>query len=72
MSIIVKPHDPKEEEALLAYLESMNYEYMLDDDSTLLSPAQQQEILERDRQFEAGETETFTLKQVLDHFGIKE
>jgi hypothetical protein len=72
MSIIVNPHNQKEEKALLAFLESMKYEYTLADDAIILSPGQQQEILERDRQYEAGETKTYTLEQVINHFGIKE
>ena len=38
----------------------------------LLSEAQQQEILERDRQFEAGEAETYSLDEIIAHFNIKE
>lgn len=72
MSIIVNPHNQKEEKALLAFLDSMKYEYTQADDATILSLSQQQEILERDRQYEAGETEAYTLDQVIKYFGIKE
>lgn len=72
MSIIVTPHNQKEEKALLAFLDSMKYEYVqATDDTAILSPAQQKEILERDRQYEAGETETYSLEQVMNYFGIK-
>lgn len=72
MSIIVTTHNQKEEKALLAFLDSMKYEYVqANDDAAILSPAQQQELLERDREFEAGEIETYTLEQVLNHLGIK-
>jgi hypothetical protein len=72
MSIVVNPHNQQEEKALLAFLDSMKYDYSQADDAIFLSEAQQQEILERDRQYEAGEAETFTLNQVINHFGIKE
>ena len=72
MSIIVNPHDPKEEQALLAFLDSRKYDYTRDNETTLLSEAQQQEILERDRQFEAGEAETYSLDEIITHFNIKE
>ncbi len=61
MSIIVNPHNPQEEKALLAFLESRKYEYTQADDAIILSPGQQREVLERDRQYEAGETEVYTL-----------
>jgi hypothetical protein len=72
MSIIVNPHNPQEEKALLTFLDSLKYEYAQADDIIILSPSQQQEILERDRQYEAGETEVYTLDQIINHFGIKE
>jgi len=72
MSIVVNPHSPQEEIALLAFLDNLKYEYTHTDDAMPLSESQQQEILERDRLYEAGETETFTLEQVINHFGIKE
>ncbi len=72
MSIIVNPHSPQEEKALLSFLDSMKYDYTQADDAIILSSDQQQEILERDRRFEAGEIETYTLDQIINHFGIKE
>jgi hypothetical protein len=72
MSIIVNPHNPKEEQALLAFLDSMKYDYTWDNDTFVLSEAQQKEILERDRQFESGETETYSLDEIIAHFNIKE
>ena len=72
MSIIVNPHGQQEEKALLAFLDTMKYEYAQADDAIILSESEQQEILERDRQYEAGEIETYTLDQVINHFGIKE
>ena len=71
MSIVVNPHNQQEELALLAFLDRMKYEYTHDEDS-ILSKEQQLEILERDRQYEAGETESFTLNEIITHFDIKE
>ncbi|MFI5162698.1 MAG: hypothetical protein ACHQHN_15570 [Sphingobacteriales bacterium] len=72
MTIVVNTHNPKEEKALLAFLDTLKYDYFRDDDATALSEAQQQEILERDRQFEAGESETFSLDEIIAHFNIKD
>jgi hypothetical protein len=41
-------------------------------DTAILSEAQQHEILERDRLYEAGETESFTLEEIINYFSIKE
>ena len=37
-----------------------------------LSEAQQQEILRRDEEYEAGKAETYTLKEVITHFSSRE
>lgn len=72
MTIIVNTHNPQEEKALLAFLESMKYDYFKDSDSVSLSEAQQNEILERDREYEAGETKSYSLDEIITHFNIKE
>ena len=72
MTIVVNPHNPQEEHALLAFLDSMNYDYTRKDEALVLSEAQQKEILERDREYEAGETETFSIDEIITHFNIKE
>jgi hypothetical protein len=72
MSIIVNPHNPKEEKALLAFLDRMKYEYVKDNETFTLSEAQQREILERDHEYEAGKAETYSLDEIIAHFNIKE
>jgi len=72
MTIVVNPHNPQEEQALLAFLDSMKYDYARQDEALLLSDAQQQEILERDRQYEAGEAQSYSLDDIIAHFNIKE
>jgi len=59
MTIVVNPHNQQEEQALLSFLDSRKYDYSREDENFVLSEAQQKEILERDREYEAGETETF-------------
>lgn len=71
MTIIVNPHNPKEEKALLAFLDSMKYEYSREDEAYVLSEDQQKEILERDREYEAGETETYSIDEIVAHFNIR-
>lgn len=70
MSILVNPHNQLEEKALLAFLDSMKYEYSKQDENMILSEAQQNEILERDRQYEAGEMKTYSLDEIVTHFNI--
>jgi hypothetical protein len=72
MNIVVNPHNPKEEQALLAFLDSMKYDYTRETETFMLSEAQKQEILERDRQYEAGETESYSLDEIVAHFNIKD
>jgi hypothetical protein len=72
MTIVVNPHNPKEEKALLAFLDSMKYDYSREDDAFVLSEAQQKEILERDREYEAGKAETYSIGEIIAHFNVKE
>ena len=72
MTVVVNPHNPQEEKALLAFLDSMKYDYSQEDETLVLSDAQQKEILERDREYEAGETETYSVDEIVAHFNIKE
>jgi hypothetical protein len=72
MTIVVNPHNPKEEQALLAFLDNMKYDYSRGDETFVLSEAQQKEILARDREYETGETETYTIDEIIAHFNIKE
>ncbi|HWZ05225.1 MAG TPA: hypothetical protein VNX40_16520 [Mucilaginibacter sp.] len=50
----------------------MKYDYSQEDDTFVLSEAQRKEILERDREYEAGETETYSIDEIIAHFNIKE
>jgi len=72
MTIVVNPHNPQEEKALLTFLDSMKYDYSQEDEALILSEAQQKEVLERDREYEAGETETFSIDEIVAHFNSKE
>ena len=44
MTIVVNPHNPQEEKALLTFLDSMKYDYSQEDEALILSEAQQKEI----------------------------
>jgi hypothetical protein len=52
MAIVVYTNNQKEENALLAFLNQLNYDYEHNEPITL-SEAQQNEILKRDRLYEA-------------------
>ena len=72
MTIVVNPHNPQEERALLTFLDNMKYDYSQEEETLDLSEAQQKEILEHDREYEAGETETYSVNEIIAHFNIKE
>jgi putative addiction module component (TIGR02574 family) len=55
MTIIVNPHTEQEEKVLLAFLESLQYDYHADD-AIVLTEAQKKEILRRDKDFAEGKT----------------
>jgi hypothetical protein len=71
MTIVVNPHSENEEKELLAFLDRMKYDYNLEE-TISLSEAQQEEILERDRLYEDGKTENYSIDQIISHFNIKE
>jgi hypothetical protein len=54
MTIVVNPHNEQEEKVLLAFLNSLAYEYQTDD--IQLSVEQQKEILRREQSFAEGKT----------------
>ena len=72
MTIVVNPHTSQEEHALLAFLDKMKYDYSREEETFVLSEARQKEILERDTEYEAGETETYSIDEIIAHFNIKE
>ena len=67
---MVNPNNKQEERALLAFLNSMKYDYTRARE-TIMSEAQQLEILKRDRQYEAGEAESHSLDEIISHFNLK-
>jgi len=71
MTIVVNPHSQQEERALLEFLDNMKFDYSRENETFVLSEAQQNEILERDRAYEAGKTETKSIEEIIVHFNIK-
>ncbi|MCQ6958506.1 hypothetical protein [Mucilaginibacter aquariorum] len=56
MTISVNLHSEQEEKVLLAFLDSLKYDYQTDNDAFFLSGEQQKEILSRDQEFIEGKT----------------
>jgi len=56
-TLLVNIHDEQQERVLLAFLNSLKYEYSTDSQSEI-SDAQQKEILRRERDFKAGKIKT--------------
>ncbi len=72
MTIVDNPNNPQEEQALLSFPDSMKYNYSWEDETFVLSEAQKKEILERDKEYEAGETEIYSIDEIIAHFNLKE
>lgn len=71
MSIIVNPHNQQEESKLLAFLDSMKYDYIKDDDTdTILSTEQIDEVLDRDKEYEEGKADSYSLDEIIAHFKL--
>jgi hypothetical protein len=50
----------------------MKYDYSREDETFVLSEAHQNEITKRDGEYEASETETYSIDEIIAHFNIKE
>ena len=70
MTIVVSTHNEQEEKELLKFLQLKKYEYA--EEENILSEQQLAEILERDEEYEAGKTETFSIDQIKSYFNIKQ
>ena len=70
MTIVVKPNNKNEEMELLAFLDRMKYDYSRDE-PVALSETQLQETLKRDRLYEDGKTDTFSIEDIITHFKLK-
>ncbi|MCJ8210292.1 addiction module protein [Mucilaginibacter sp. RS28] len=58
MTVVVHPHNEQEEKVLLAFLNSLNYEYSSEQPEVELTAQQQQEILAREQKLKDGTTTT--------------
>lgn len=56
MTVIVNTHSEEQEKALLAFLDSLQYDYQMDEDQNNydLSIEQQQELIRREEALKAG------------------
>lgn len=65
MTISVSVNNEQEEKVLLAFLNSLEYDYQTDDDY-VLTPEQQKEILRRDKEFLNGKTTARDWNEIKD------
>lgn len=56
MTVVVNTHSEQEEKVLLAFLDSLKYDYQTNDAELSLTDAQAEEILSRDKKFAEGNT----------------
>jgi|GEM_PF-1746624 len=68
-TLLVNIHDEQQERVLLAFLNSLKYEYSTDSQSEI-SDAQQKEILRRERDFKAGKIKTEPGRKLKNAFCI--
>lgn len=67
MTIVVNPHTEQEEKVLLAFLESLKYDYEASkEDDVYLTESQQEELMRRHADFKNGKTEARLLDDVLN------
>lgn len=64
MTVVVNTHNAQEEKVLLAFLDSLNYDYQ-NDNQSLLTEEQQQEILLRDEEHLSGKVEARNWKEIV-------
>ena len=66
-TLLVNIHNEQQERVLLAFLNSLKYEYSTEDQSEI-PETQQKEILRRERDFEAGKIKTEPWEEVKKRF----
>jgi putative addiction module component (TIGR02574 family) len=67
-TLTVNINDEQEERVLLAFLNSLKYNYTTDAKPDTLSDQQQDEILRRERDFESGKIKSEPWKEVRKRF----
>jgi putative addiction module component (TIGR02574 family) len=70
MSIIVNPHSPQEEQQLIAFLDSMKFEYSTERYIDDISDIQKAEILRREADFKAGKIKSQPWSEVRKRFSL--
>lgn len=63
----VNTRNEQEKRVLIAFLKSLNYDY-IDTDTYQLTEAQQKEVITRDKAYEAGETSARTWNEIKSEF----
>lgn len=71
MTLLVNINDEQDERALLAFLDSHNYNYSTGIQSDGISEAQKQEILRREADFQSGKFKTEPWVEVRKRFFTK-
>lgn len=55
-TLVIDIHNDQEKKVLLAFLDSLNYQYRTESDDYLLNPEEIQEVINRKADFLAGKT----------------
>jgi len=64
MAVVVNLKNPEEEKVLIAFLESLNYDYLTTSDVPELTHDQQQEVLLREKAFAEGKTSSRSWEEI--------
>jgi len=64
MTVVVNTHNEQEEKVLLAFLDSLKYDYETNSTETSITDMQAQEILKRDKKFMEGNTSSKSWEEI--------
>ncbi len=64
MTVVVNLKKPEEEKVLIAFLESLNYDYLTTCEIINLTQEQQQEVLRREKAFAEGQTSSRSWSEI--------
>ncbi|TWR29339.1 hypothetical protein FPZ43_10305 [Mucilaginibacter pallidiroseus] len=69
MTVSINVHTEQEEKVLLAFLDSLKYDYIKDDNDAPLTPDQRDEILLRDKEFIDGRSSARDWAEIKSELG---
>ena len=69
MTVVINLRNSEEEKVLLAFLDSLHYDYQSESDSSVLTTEQKNEIIRRDKAFAEGKTDARDWNEIKKELG---